>query len=207
MSFSERLALSGRLRGSSFCDSLIVLSWEIEVEDLWILIPDGFHSHLSTLLSSSRIKFWRTVVKNNQVSDHAWKVRIFFECRRGRYIFPLIWSTSLPSIIRDNKIQQLTFCKRNDVATSRDFSNSDVQHSILIEFRSYFSSLILFDGICSAHKQPFKFELITILKSHAAMDSSWYAAWTLLTDYAVALDQRYGCQEVSGGLLGLRRSC
>ena len=52
--------------------------------------PDGFHSNPSTLLSSSRIKFWRTVVKNDPVSNLAWKVRIFFECPRGRYIFSLI---------------------------------------------------------------------------------------------------------------------
>ena len=196
MSFSGRLALSGRRRGSSFCDSLNFLPWEIEVEDLWIFIPDGFHSHLSTLLSSSRIKFWRTVVKNNQVSDLAWKVRIIFDCPRGRHILSLIWSTSLPSIIRDHKIEQLTFCKWNDVVTSRDSSNSDVQHSILIEFRSNFSSLILFDGICSAYKQRFKFEFIMILQTHAAKDSSWYAAWTLLTDCAVALDQSDG-KEIS----------
>ena len=52
--------------------------------------PDGFHSHPSTLLYSTRIKFWRTVDKNNPVSDLAWKVTIFFDCPRGRYIFPII---------------------------------------------------------------------------------------------------------------------
>ena len=53
-------------------------------------VPDGFHSHPLTLLSSTRIKFWRTVVKNNLVSALALKVGIIFDCPYGRYICSLI---------------------------------------------------------------------------------------------------------------------
>ena len=47
--------------------------------------PYGFHSHPSTLLSSTRTKFSGIVVKNYPVSDLAWKVGIIFDCPRDRY--------------------------------------------------------------------------------------------------------------------------
>lgn len=83
------LALSGGFGGSSFCDSMILSPSEAKVQDSMDFDYHSLHSHPSSSLSFTRMKLLRTIVKKNPVADLAWKVGIYLECPRGRFIFSL----------------------------------------------------------------------------------------------------------------------